>query len=89
MSGRLRTPPPGVTRVDVVRPGRGLVTGPRGAFAGGIVRDGTDFLVEDGESGCVIGRARTYRAGADRLARYYGYTPAPVEITHEWKEFGW
>ncbi len=88
MSGRLRTPPKGVTHVDVVRPGRGLVTGAGGAFAGGIVRDGSDYIVEEGESGCVIGRARSYQAGADRLARYYGYTPSPVEITHEWKESG-
>lgn len=88
MSGRLRTPPTGSTFVDVVRPGRGLVTGPKGAFTGGIVRDGTDYIVEEGESGQVIGRARSYRSGADRLARHYGYAPSPVEITHEWKEFG-
>ena len=76
------------TYVDVVRPGRALVTGSapgrpdRETFAGGIVRDGRDYVVED-EYGIVIGRARTYRAGAERLARHYDTDPGHIEISYE------
>jgi hypothetical protein len=76
------------THVDVIRPGRALVTGPaetrpdRETFAGGIVRDGRDYIVED-EYGMVIGRARSYRVGAERLARHYDADPGHIEITYE------
>ncbi|GAA1269780.1 hypothetical protein GCM10009609_36060 [Pseudonocardia aurantiaca] len=76
------------THVDVIRPGRALVTGPaetrpdRETFAGGIVRDGRYYIVED-EYGMVIGRARSYRAGAERLARHYDTDPGHIEITYE------
>jgi hypothetical protein len=76
------------TYVDVIRPGRALVTGPatptseRDTFAGGIIRQGRDYLVED-EYGMVIGRARSYRAGAERLARHYDTDPGHIEITYE------
>lgn len=76
------------THVDVVRPGRALVTGPatptseRDTFAGGIIRDGHDYIVEN-EYGIVIGRARTYRAGAQRLARHYNTDPGHIEISYE------
>jgi hypothetical protein len=77
-----------VTHVDVVRPGRGLVTGPSSnrpgdeGFGGEIVREGRDYLVEDAY-GVVIGRARSYRAGAQRLARHHGADPGHIEITYE------
>lgn len=76
------------THVDVIRPGRALVTGPaetrpdRKTFAGGIVRDGRDYVVED-EYGMVIGRARSYRIGAERLARHYDTDPGHIEISYE------
>ncbi|WP_345611972.1 hypothetical protein [Pseudonocardia adelaidensis] len=76
-----------ITHVDVVRPGRGLVTGRAtegqdDGFSGEIIRDGTDYLVEDAH-GVGIGRARSYRAGAERLARHYDTDPGHVEITYE------
>jgi hypothetical protein len=66
--------------VDVVRPGHGLVTADE--FTGAIVREGGTYLVEN-SAGEVIGRARSYRAGAERLARHHGLRADPVEIEHE------
>jgi hypothetical protein len=76
-----------ITHVDVVRPGRALVTGCAAegkddGFSGEIVRDGRDYLVEDAH-GIGIGRVRSYRAGAERLARHYDTDPGHVEITYE------
>lgn len=83
------------THVDVIRPGRALVTSvvrgrPDGeGFDGGIIRDGRDYQVEDGY-GNTIGRARSYRAAAERLARHYGHPDAGhVEISYERDERGW
>jgi hypothetical protein len=69
--------------VDVVRPGHGLVTAD--AFGGAIVREGRTYLVED-DTGAVIGRARSFRAGAERLAHHHGLRAASVEIDHEHKD---
>jgi ribosomal protein L19 len=66
--------------VDVVRPGHGLVTADE--FSGAIVRENGSYLVET-SAGDVIGRARSYRAGAERLARHHGFRADPVEIEHE------
>ncbi|MCE0768105.1 hypothetical protein LWC35_35205 [Pseudonocardia kujensis] len=66
--------------VDVVHPGHGLVTAD--TFSGAIVRENGTYLVET-EHGEVIGRARSYRAGAERLARHHGFVADPVEIEHE------
>jgi ribosomal protein L19 len=66
--------------VDVVRPGHGLVTADE--FSGAIVRENGSYLVET-SAGEVIGRARSYRAGAERLARHHGLRADPVEIEHE------
>jgi ribosomal protein L19 len=66
--------------VDVVRPGHGLVTAEE--FSGAIVRENGSYLVETA-TGEVIGRARSYRAGAERLARHHGFRADPVEIEHE------
>ncbi|WP_433506042.1 hypothetical protein ACQP04_05860 [Pseudonocardia halophobica] len=78
-------PAPGdrvLVHVDVVRPGLRLVTcGPAG-FSGSIVREDGAYLVET-EAGDVVGRARSYRAGAERLARHHGFVADPVEIEHE------
>ncbi|MCH6171285.1 hypothetical protein [Pseudonocardia alaniniphila] len=62
--------------VDVVRPGLGLVTCGGGDFSGSIVRQDGHYLVET-EHGQAIGRAASYHAGAQRLARHHGYTPGP------------
>lgn len=70
--------------VDVVRPGHGLVTAD--AFTGQIVRDGGTYLVET-DTGHVIGRARSFRAGAERLARHHGLRADSVEIDHEHKDY--
>lgn len=37
----------------------------------------------------MIGTARTYKAGAERLARHYGYQPGEVVVEHEWRQHGW
>lgn len=76
--------PPGPVRVyvDVVRPGLGLVTCGAGDWSGSIVRQDGGYLVET-EHGAVIGRARSYRAGAERLARHHGHKAVTVEIDHE------
>lgn len=63
--------------VDVIRPGRGLLT--CAEFGGQIVRDGGRYVVET-EFGHVVGRASSYRLGAELLARHHGYTPGPIEI---------
>ncbi|WP_214370898.1 hypothetical protein [Pseudonocardia sp. H11422] len=66
-------------------PGKGLVTCGDGDWSGVIVRDGSSYLVEI-EAGDVIGRARSYRHGAERLARHHGHRATSVEIEHE-REF--
>ncbi|OLT06397.1 hypothetical protein BJF90_16495 [Pseudonocardia sp. CNS-004] len=76
-----------ITHVDVVRPGRRLVTGRAtdgedDGFSGEIIRDGANYVVED-VHGIGIGRARSYRAGAERLAHHYDTDPGHVEITYE------
>lgn len=63
--------------VDVIRPGRGLLTCPE--FGGEIVRDNGRYVVE-AEGGHVVGRASSYRQGAELLARHHGYQPGPIEI---------
>ncbi|GAA4705880.1 hypothetical protein GCM10023215_52440 [Pseudonocardia yuanmonensis] len=78
-------PAPGdrvLVHVDVVRPGLGLVTCGAAGFSGSIVREDGAYLVET-EAGDVVGRARSYRAGAERLARHHGFVADPVEIEHE------
>jgi hypothetical protein len=83
-----------VVTVNVVSPGRGLVTSGQGDFSGTIVLDrghtrlsvpGTGPYLVETESGDVISRARSYRQGAEILAARGGY-PRPavtVEIEHE------
>ncbi|MCE3556219.1 hypothetical protein LWC33_32855 [Pseudonocardia sp. RS11V-5] len=78
-------PQPGdrvLVHVDVVRPGHGLVTCGAADFSGSIVREDGTYLVET-ETGDALGRARSYRAGAERLARHHGFVANPVEIEHE------
>ena len=80
-SGRRRHPDPtdhsGPIVVDVIRPGRGLLT--CAEFGGQIVREAGRYVVET-EFGHVVGRASSYRLGAELLARHHGYTPGPIEI---------
>lgn len=79
--------------VDVVSPGKGLVTCGAGDFSGSIIRDRfaetpdekrRPYIVET-EFGDVIGRSRSYRDGAVLLARHHGFGKASVtvEIEHE------
>lgn len=75
-----------LVHVDVVRPGHGLVTCGTADFSGSIVREDGTYLVET-ETGDVVGRARSYRAGAERLARHHGFVADPVEIEHEHAEY--
>lgn len=69
----------GAIVVDVIRPGRGFVTCRE--FNGQIIRENGRYLVET-EFGVVVGRASSYRLGAELLARHHGYTPGPVEVDH-------
>ncbi|MGD9528488.1 MAG: hypothetical protein AB7L91_16815 [Dehalococcoidia bacterium] len=80
--------------VDVVSPDTGLVTSGVGDFSGTILRrnrdrggNGSGYLVED-EWGEVIGRAGSYRDGAERLARHHGFVAESVEVELEYREFG-
>ena len=68
--------------VDVVRPGKGLVTCGAGDFSGAVVRAGRTYDVET-EYGEVIGTARTYKAGAERLARHHGFPNVEVIVEIE------
>lgn len=68
--------------VDVVRPGRGLVTCGAGDFSGSIIREKSWYLVET-EWGEVICHARSFRDGAQRLARHHGHTASEVHVEHE------
>ena len=70
-------PTTGPIVVDVVRPGRGLLT--CAEFRGELIRDNGRYLVET-EFGHNVGRASSYRAGAQLLARHHGYRPGPIEI---------
>ncbi|GJF03819.1 hypothetical protein [Pseudonocardia sp. D17] len=76
-----------LVHVDVVRPGHGLVTCGAADFSGSIIRQDGTYLVET-EHGDVIGRARSYSAGAERLARHHGFRADPVEIEHEREVYG-
>lgn len=80
--------------VDVVAPGRALVTasdtaGPRGAGwsgAVGQVAGERRWYAEDGESGMVIGHGRPPRAmhaAVAVLAAYYGDDPADLDVVVE------
>ena len=76
----------GVIGVDVVQPGKALVTlGATGA-GGTVLRDGGRYRVEN-DHGALVGHASSYRAAARLLARYHGYTPGPVEIEHEHRTY--
>jgi hypothetical protein len=70
--------------VDVVSPGKGLVTSSGGDFSGVIIRNrgGSGYQVED-EWGTTVGRASSYRAGAQVLARHLGFTPGDVVVEIE------
>lgn len=94
----LTTPPPkkadatkkgprpscGLVHVDVVSPGKGLVTCGQGDFSGVIIRDRdrSGYQVET-EHGDTVGTARSYRHGASVLARHHGFTCKEVDIQHE------
>lgn len=65
--------------VDVVSPGKGLVTCGAGDFSGVIVRQDGRYLVET-DTGDVLCHARSYRAGATRLARDHGGIATAVEV---------
>jgi hypothetical protein len=76
----------GVIGVDVVEPGKALVTLGGTGQGGTVLRDGTRYRVEN-DHGTHIGHASSYRAAARLLARYHGHTPGPVEIEHEHRTY--
>jgi len=69
-------------QVDVIRAGFALVTCPTADFSGSMIRDDGTYRVETGH-GDTIARARSYRAGAERLARHHGYRADPIEVAHD------
>lgn len=73
---------PVVVHVDVVSPGKGLVTCGAGDFSGTVIRSGRSYDVET-EAGTTIGTARTYKAGAQRLARHHGHPHVEVRVEFE------
>lgn len=73
---------PVLAYVDVVSPGKGLVTCGAGDFSGTVIRTGRTYDVET-EYGEVIGTARTYKAGAERLARHHGVPNVEVVVEIE------
>ena len=72
----------GVIGVDVVEPGKALVVLSASGTGGTVLRDGARYRVEN-DHGHLVGHASSYKAAARLLARYYGFTPGPVEIEHE------
>ncbi|MBN9735886.1 MULTISPECIES: hypothetical protein [unclassified Pseudonocardia] len=76
----------GVIGVDVVEPGKALVTLGGAGHGGTVLRDGARYRVEN-DHGTHIGHASSYRAAARLLARYHGFTPGPVEIEHEHRTY--
>jgi hypothetical protein len=83
-AGKGPRPSCGLVHVDVVSPGKGLVTCGQGDFSGVIIRDRDrgGYQVET-EYGTTVGTARSYRHGASVLARHHGFTPEEVDIQHE------
>ena len=77
----------GVIGVDVVQPGKALVTLGGTGTGGTVLRDGGRYRVEN-DHGAHVGHASSYRAAARLLARHLGYTPGPVEIEHEHRTYG-
>ena len=76
----------GVIGVDVVEPGKALVTLGATGQGGTVLRDGGRYRVEN-DHGALVGHASSYRAAARLLARYHGFTPGPVEIEHEHRTY--
>ncbi|WP_255426207.1 hypothetical protein [Pseudonocardia sp. C8] len=76
----------GLIGVDVVQPGKALVTLGATGHGGTVLRDGGRYRVED-DHGALVGHASSYRAAARLLARYHGFTPGPVEIEHEHRTY--
>ncbi|MFC5994554.1 hypothetical protein ACFQE5_10065 [Pseudonocardia hispaniensis] len=77
----------GTIGVDVVQPGKALVTLGRTGAGGTVLRDDGRYRVEN-DHGELVGHASSYRAAARLLARYHGYAPGPVEIEHEHRIYG-
>lgn len=76
----------GVIGVDVVEPGKALVTLSGTGTGGTVLRDSGRYRVEN-DHGALVGHASSYRAAGRLLARYYGLTPGPVEIEHEHRNY--
>lgn len=71
-------PASGPIVIDVVRPGRGLLT--CAEFGGQIIRDQGRYVAETDDGRIVARTASSYRAAALALARHHGYQPGPIEI---------
>ncbi len=68
--------------VDVVEPGKALVTGPD--FSGYVARhDNGRLYVEDTDSETFIGYANSYRKAGELLAKYHNTTDPHIEVDFE------
>lgn len=72
--------------VDVVEPGRALVTGPE--FSGQIGRapdrpPSERFYVADTDTGAVVGHAYTYSKAARLLAAHHGHDLVKINLEYE------
>lgn len=74
------TTPPRVY-VDVVEPGRALITGP--GMSGRVWRQRRRLHVEDTDSEQHVGTALTYADAGRLLADHHGLTAYTVEVEHE------
>jgi hypothetical protein len=74
--------------LDMVRKDRGLVVFSGKNRGGGIIKDGSRWLAEEGDSGRTVGEsARTAKAAVAVLAKHYGITEdLDVEVDEEWKD---
>lgn len=82
----------GPVHVDVVEPGKGLVTCGAGDWSGVVIRNRDRstrgaYYVETG-IGDVIGMASDYKAGARKLARHHGFTVTEIVLEHEHRIYG-
>ena len=72
-----------VVYVDVVEPGRALITGP--GFSGRVGRQGNVFYVEDTDSETLVSSAApNYTVAARKLAAFHGLARVRVEIDFEY-----
>lgn len=74
--------------LDMVRKDRGLVVFAGADRSGGVIKEGSRWMAEEGDSGCVVGElARTAEDAVKVLAKHYGITDdLDINREEEWKD---